>query len=665
MRTQRYQTWVEFALILIVSAVIYLPFISRFGYYNDDWYLMYAAGAYGPKSFISIFSVDRPLRALVMIPAYTLFGGNPLYYNLSAYIFRLISALTFFWLLKMLWPRQSRPLFLASLFYLIYPGFLSQYNGIDYQSQMVSLAAAMVSIALSVKVVFTDRLWKKIVLLIISTAFGWIYLGLVEYFIGFEALRVSSLFLLSYRENLLWKDKVLHGIKQWIPNIFTPLVFLVWRAFLFQSDRGATNINVQFEQVKLYPIQTLYHWTIHVLQDLVDVTLTAWVTPLLQLVPYIQQWGVVLTVIAAVLFAFILFLQRTGDTQSGTKDRFVNEAFIVGMIMAISGLVPVIMVNREVSFPFFSRYALASSVGVALFFVALISKLDGRVWQNGIVTLLFIVSMLTHHANEMKAVQQTASTRAFWWQVSWRVPQFSTGTTLIASYPETPLEEAYFVWGPANLIYYPEKVNLNKIQPVLYAALLNPETVEKVLAGEPQEYDKGKTIETYPNYRNILVLSQPSEKSCVHVLDGMRSEYSVNESNLIQEIGSYSEIDQVLLDQTPHTPPTVVFGPEPAHGWCYYYQKADLARQRGEWDEVRKIGEQAFEQRLEPKDLIEWVPFLEAYALMGNTQQLVELAPKFKPELFVREQICRILGSTPSLSNDVSETITSLYCTKN
>ena len=245
--------------LFFISALAFLPLIWRIGYTNDDWYLMYAAGAYGPKSFIDIFSVDRPARALVMIPAYTLFGGNPLYYNLSAYIFRLISALAFFWLLTMLWPRQNRTLFLASLLYLIYPGFLSQYNGIDYQSQMVSLAAAMLSIALSVKVAFTDRLWKKIILFISSTVLGWLYLGLVEYFIGFEALRVASLFLLSYRENTLWKDKILHGIKQWIPNIFIPLVFLFWRVFLFQSDRGATDINVQFEQVKLYPIQTLYH----------------------------------------------------------------------------------------------------------------------------------------------------------------------------------------------------------------------------------------------------------------------------------------------------------------------------------------------------------------------------------------------------------------------
>ena len=87
-------------LLAILSTITYLPHIRQIGYLNDDWYLMYSAHAYGSKTFIDIFSVDRPARALIMMPAYNLFGDNPLYYNLSAYIFRLISALAFFWLLQ-------------------------------------------------------------------------------------------------------------------------------------------------------------------------------------------------------------------------------------------------------------------------------------------------------------------------------------------------------------------------------------------------------------------------------------------------------------------------------------------------------------------------------------------------------------------------------------
>ncbi len=39
------------ALLLIAAGLVYLPFVFRFGYYYDDWYLMYAAGAKGADGF--------------------------------------------------------------------------------------------------------------------------------------------------------------------------------------------------------------------------------------------------------------------------------------------------------------------------------------------------------------------------------------------------------------------------------------------------------------------------------------------------------------------------------------------------------------------------------------------------------------------------------------
>ena len=37
--------------MLVVSGIIYLPFIAQFGYYNDDWYSMYAARVAGTNAF--------------------------------------------------------------------------------------------------------------------------------------------------------------------------------------------------------------------------------------------------------------------------------------------------------------------------------------------------------------------------------------------------------------------------------------------------------------------------------------------------------------------------------------------------------------------------------------------------------------------------------------
>ena len=47
-------------------------------------------------------------RALILAPEYALFGDNPLPYHLAMYVFRLLSAVSLFWLLNQLWPRTAK-----------------------------------------------------------------------------------------------------------------------------------------------------------------------------------------------------------------------------------------------------------------------------------------------------------------------------------------------------------------------------------------------------------------------------------------------------------------------------------------------------------------------------------------------------------------------------
>jgi hypothetical protein len=57
---------------------------------------------------------------------------------------------------------------------------------------------------------------------------------------------------------------------------------------------------------------------------------------------------------------------------------------------------------------------------------------------------------------------------------------------------------------------------------------------------------------------------------------------------------------------------------EPDHSWCYYFEKADLASQQKNWDQVVEYGEIAFNLADHPNDPIERFPFIEAYAHTGD-----------------------------------------------
>jgi len=656
------------AVLALISGLVYLPFVGQFGYFNDDWYLMYAAGAKGASVFHDIFSIDRPGRVLVMAPAYWLFGQNPLYYNLSAYFFRFLSAVGFYWLLGMLWSRRRMATASMATLFLIYPGFLSQPNAIDYQSHIVGLAAAMLSIACTVKAVLSEKISGKTVFFSLAILLGWFYLWQMEWYIGFEFLRWASVFVLVLRarDGTLFQKawRTLHCA---YPLIIVPALFLFWRILLFKPERGATDVSLQLDQIFQSPLTTALRWLTTLLSDSLDVVLLAWGQPMSSLLNWIWSRDQLLLGLglsmASVVVALFVLRQFEGPGEND-EPNWRSEAFWLGTVGVIGGLLPVILVNRYVEFDSYSRYTLVSSASAVILLVSLVFSLQNSFSRKVILAGLVLVACLTHFANSQKAVQITNATRDFWWQVYWRVPQIAPRATLIANYAVGATEEDYFVWGPANLIYYPDGTKEKYVQPGVYAALLNRDTVTKVLVGKGQEFDNRRTIRTYKNYRNVLILTQPTVNSCVQVLDGGAPEYSRYENASIQIIGPNSNLDYILTDvpAPAPSPPTIVFGPEPEHDWCYYYQKATLARQRGDWDEILTLGENASSKDLAPVDLIEWMPFLQAYARAGDIDRLVELAPVVSSDPYIAQQACRNLGGIQDLAQSVLDVIDSQYC---
>ena len=652
-------------LLALVSGLTYLPFIGQFGYFNDDWYLMYSAGAKGVGVFREIFSIDRPGRVLVMMPAYWLFGPNPLYYNLSAYFFRLLSGLGLYWLLHMLWPRQRVAAASMALLFLIYPGFLSQPNAIDYQSHIVGLAAAMLSIAFGYRAVLSGAVRKKVLNFILSILLGWFYLWQMEWYIGFEFLRWAVIFVFVSRVGGTVVQKVKQMLQRAYLLFLVPTVFLFWRIFLFKPERGATDIGLQLDSIVQSPLTTGLHWLITLLTDTLDVVLLAWGQPLSSLVSWIRTRNLLLLSlgIGIVLVLIVLyFLRQVEDSEESADEDWQLEALGLGLSSAIAGLIPIVLVNRHVDFAYYSRYTLVSSAGAAILLVALIFSLKQTSLQKALILIFVVLASLTHFANSQRAVQITQATRDFWWQVSWRIPQLDRNTTLVANYAMGATEEDYFVWGPANLIYFPEGTRDEFVQPGVYAALLNQDTVNKTLLNEGQEFDNRRTVRTYKNYRRLLVLTQPTVNSCVHVLNGQQPEYSRYDSASVRILGPYSNLEHILTNEPASTPPSIIFGPEPEHDWCYFYQKASLARQRQAWDEIRSIGKEVMNKNLAPNDTIEWMPFLQAYAQLENTGELEALAPKVVSDPFVAQQACRILGGIHDLSQQVSDVIDLYYC---
>lgn len=666
MKTDKY-FWPLVLVLLFISALVYLPQVGSFGYYKDDWFLIYDAHSQGASFFHEIYRIDRPARAYVMQFFYSFFGDRVLFYHLTAYLYRFVAAAALFWALVKTWPRRTDASFVVSLLFLLYPGFLSQINAIDYQAQLLSLCLALLSIALTVQAIQTSRLVPRVIYAILSILLGLAYLPLVEYFIGFEALRLVLIvqFLMDQKSRPL-KTLLVPALRLWLPFLSIPFVFLIWRLFFFETQRRATDVALQLGQLFSSPLTGL-GWLLSLAEDVVKAVFLAWAIPVynlafdLRLRDMLTGLGISALVIVLALAGLWWLARNPFFVGPDEKESDWRIQFLVyGIIVALAGLLPVIMVNRRADFGDYSRYLLASAAGAAMVITALIYLLEYRRVRTAFIAFLVLASTLAHYSNAVQATLETRTRLDFWWQVSWRVPDLETGTTLVAEYPVGAIQEDYFVWGPANLIYQPGKQNQTPIEIKLPAAVLTDETVLQILRGKGDETQLRRGNNVVRDFGNILVLTQASPGSCVRVIDGKFPELSEKDQQRIMLVAPKSKIENVLVDAAPHVPPSTLFGDEPAHGWCYYYQKAALARQLGDWKSIVALGEKALSEGFYPSDKIEWMPFLQAYTELGQKEKLRRFVSIMGESPFIQKQACIILSA--SASTDMWITIQEYFC---
>jgi hypothetical protein len=649
---KKFFLWASFALLLI-SALAYLPKLGVLGYYNDDWYLVYDAYTQGPSIYHEVFRIDRPLRAYTMIASYHLFGLDPVLYNLSAYFFRFLSSLGFLWTLQLLWPKQKTSILGMTALFLLYPGFLSQYNGIDYQSQMISLAFAFFSIALTLKAILTRRKFAKTAFFLASLILGWIYLGLVEYFIGFEVLRFAAIFVLAARKKKKLREKIFITLQQSWGFLLIAGAFLVWNIFFFENERKATSVTAQFGQLFSSPVHTGLWWFVYLLQGLLDVLLLTWAVPFRALVFNLRlrdfMVGAGLAILVAALTALILFwLNEEEDNPEKTpaqKTNWQTEALLLGIFSAAGGILPIIMVNRHLDFFAYSRYTLGGSAGSVIAVVAFLFFLKKKAARFSFLAVLVFIATFTHFGNATKLAINTEATNEFWWQMSWRAPQIKEGTTLVVEYPNGEISEDYIVWGAANLLYYPEIPKNIPLETPLSGLVLTPEHVNRIQTTQGETSSNGRGYNSHIDFDNVLIATQSGSGSCVRILDAAQPELSSFDSYRIQLVAPYSNGKSILADEKPTIPASEFFGTEPNHQWCYFYQKASLARQQGKWDEVISLMEKALDEGFYPADSIEWMPLLEAYANTGQEKKLRPYVSIINAEPLLTSQACSILSN--------------------
>jgi len=551
---------------------------------------------------------------------------------------RMISALTLVWLLNTIWTPRKFEHYAIAFLYMVYPGFRQQYIPFTYSQVYIVLAVFYLSLGTMI-LAFRNRRWFWPLLLFSVLLSAWTMFT-VEYYIGLELLRPLLLWLTMEDKEKGWINRLWHALLRWLPYLSLLGGFVLWRG-ANETPRGEITIINDF---LASPISTLISLIRDIAEDIVQSTLLAWWDTLNISQLDGTKWFIIATYAAVLIltsiFTIIYLNKLSNDENPNDKRKKITdrqwalEAILLGVFALLAGGWPIWVTNMHMDLFFpWDRFTLLMMTGASILFTGIVALLVRKqLWKAVIIGLAVGLAAGMHFLSAITYRQDWSIQKDYFWQMVWRMPGIEQGTALIT--PSLPFEYVTdnSLTAPLNWIYSPGDTSYEMPYLMLDLDARVGIVLEDVTEDTPFVMPYRGTTFNGTTSQAIVAFYDPPR--CFKVLDPALDTLWPNKPNLltIEAIRlSKPELIQTNPDQ-PAEPPTHIFGTEPDPDWCYYFEKAELARQNGDWEEITILGDQALklEKSFSKETAPELTPFIEGYARSGQWDKAVELSLEIK-----------------------------------
>ncbi len=614
------------ALVLLLVTVLAYGLLSlRLGFYWDDLPITWIRYTLGPEALTRYFSTNRPVWGLLHQLTTRLIPQVPAYWQVFALLWRWLDALLVYLLVAKLWKGQDRLALSVSLLFLIYPGFNQHWAAYLYSHFYIVLAFFLFSLLcmlFAIEQPHRYRAWTAAGLF-----FSALNLWMMEYFYVLELARVGFILTALRGDALSLSQRFKRTLSLGAPYLalFTLAVFS--RLFVFNNQVYGIGLT---ERLKAAPLETslaLAHTVTKTLElALRDAWLKIFEPPRLAHAAALLP-SYYLVVAAVVMITLAGFLLLSPPQRNTLRHDLSDGLWMIGLggLAALLAGAPFWMIDFSPSLNWpASRFTLPFMLGAALILAGLISLLP---WQKmRLVILVALVGMAAgkQYLTSHEYLQDWQTQKNLFWQMTWRAPSIEPNTLILMNegaldyYADNSLSAALnWIYAPDNrsdripyVLFYPTTRFKNALPDITPGLLVYYD----YLAGEFH----GNTSQTLAFYY--------APPGCLRLLDPEieRANHLLPEGSLMRYAARLTD-PRLILPQTEAAIPAV-YGPEPEQDFCYYYQKADLARQQQFWDEALQFTERAMSFDGHPYEPAEQLLFIEVYAHAGQWERALELS---------------------------------------
>ena len=609
--------------IIVIGCLLYIPQMHGLGLYRDAWNYFYNLTVRGPEMLVKAFQADRPADGYLIAGLYKIFGTNINAYLIYCLCCRILSSVSIALTVSVIWEKSPKMAALAGILAAAFPGFLQQVDAITYIPHQTAMFCFMLSLWLTA--LSCDFRYKnlKVLLTIISALLSFINVMLMEYYVGMEIYRLGVIYLMNRGQAGKEKPQsFFRTLMVYLPYLLPVAGFVVWRGFFFHATRSGTDFMTEIITPFLtHPRHEIADLGVRILKNVWKLFAGSWTLPASGLINGLDMKDFlkafipsVIVLAVCILFLFLLHGKET-DGSGSESDNSYLQWFWFGLIGGSVAILPLVVSGRDINFiSSLDRFAWPGMFGAILFLFGLFGALQNRAVRNFLTISVLLLSFFVQWQNQTYYAGIWKNTLEYWQQLIWRVPSLQMGTTIVTA-GSLLTEEDYEIFAPASMIYYPEVQDWAPVS----AEVLSENTVRDIRLGE-KIYRNVREIYTEKDYQQLFAISKPDAAACLHVINGESPVYSLRDYSKIPSIGSYSKLEQIILD--PETPVDYPFflTKEQDHDWCYYYEKMELALQQDDPQTAASLADEAFDKKLRAGDSVELIPVIEAYAQTGRVE---------------------------------------------
>ena len=602
----------------------------RLGFYWDDYPLTWIRVTYGNAGLARYFSTNRPVWGLLFQATAWMLGEDPLRTQLFGLFWRWLAAVSFWQLVWTVWTERRDLAAWSAAAFMVFPAFSQQFIGLVYGHFFIVLTAFFLSLWMSVRAAQAKShkwIWTVSALLL-----SVVNLLMMEYFFLLELIRPLLLWLTNDNETdaRLRRQRTMRSS---LPYLLLFLGAVIWRAFFFTYQTQNYEVSL-LAQLMAAPWLTLQALVGNIGESLWNSALGGWLLGFRMPDPAVLGqrtmvlWGAAIAA-GAILTGWLAFALKD-ETQNGSKHSTPLWMMMTGLVLLVLAGPPFWLTNLPVELHFpVDRFTLAFAPGACLLLAGLLGLINHWRWLPRLMlTILIALAVGVQVQNASAYRREWDDQQALFWQMAWRMPQLKPGTIVISNDLPMLHWSDNSLTAPLNWVYADGNTRTEMSYLWYYATVRQNTTLPQLKAGLVVKQDYLAASFTGNSSQSVAVYYAPP--ACLRVLDAEVEGVNGMLTPLMRDAAALSNLSRIQssAEERPLYLPASLFGSEPAHQWCYYFETADLARQNGDWQQVADLGDVAFSLEDSPNDPAERLPFIEGYAHVGRWSDALEVSRK-------------------------------------